>query len=143
MGISLWVIMKAIVSNSFKAIKDVVALLSRPACLPVSQRIDSARMSHTRLKAMQRPAPEQADFNTKLSQTGVCAENGLDETWHLLGESEETPSIKQLIGQGKRMAKRASDISQMRLAAYVAQLPEQEPDNQYNDACEQEPLAQI
>ncbi len=126
--------MKAIVSNPLKLIKDALFHLTSPACSPVSQRIDSARMSHTRLKALQRPEPEQADRNRKLPQSSVRDESGLEETWNLNGGLEERSLAKQFSGQGKRMATRASDVSQFRLAAYIAQLPVQAPVEQTGDA---------
>lgn len=104
--------------------------------VPVSDRIDSARMSHTRLRAMEKPEVAPALEGPNLAALAVKEDKSLLSRT-TAENSEGTPEpiavvapdqieLKPFVPQGKRGATKLANVSHYRLAAYVAHLDPEE-----------------
>jgi hypothetical protein len=123
--------MKRTISDNVTAMLKTIFGAVRSESVPISDKIDSARMSHTRLKALEKPVcAEQVQLSSpieNLTRAKAKSREVDQEDKSLVRRTEEVAQTALRTGEIPKLARsaRAANVSHYRLAAYAAQLGEE------------------
>jgi hypothetical protein len=124
--------MKRTICDSVTAMLKGIFGAVRCESVPMSEKIDSARMSHTRLKALDKPVcPEQVQESSRienLSRTKTRSRKIAQDNRSLVTRAEEVADAAFRSGEVPTLSSnpRLASVSHYRLASYAAKVAEEE-----------------